>query len=718
MPRSVKVLLWSCLSLVSVVVLAVVFVAVFDWNYARPWVSRQASELAGRPVAINGDLDVEWSRHGEQPGWGRWVPWPQVTARDIVVGSPWEGDDKEMAKVSRLSVVLNPLPLLNHTVELNSLDIEEADVLLERRDDGQANWTLAKKEQDSEPSKWRFDLQKISLKRVRAQAIDAASKLDVKAELDTLQDGGSQGYGLGWKASGTYNDAEIGGEGKTGGILSLRQGSDPFPLSGKVSIGGTTIELEGSVTRPQNLASLDVRLKLAGPTMSDLLPLIGVALPHTPPYSTEGRLVAMLEGDDDRWRYEDFKGKMGESDLEGTLIYQVREPRSLLTGEVESRLLRFQDLGPLVGADTSDVKSDDSKKQKRQQPADKALPVASINTDAWGVMDADVKFHGRKILRDKDLPLDNIEAHVKLEDKVLSLAPLNFGVAGGTLGNTIKLDGKSEKIKAELKTEARHLKLKRLFPGAESMNASFGELHGDAELSATGSSIAELLGHSNGELKALVSRGTISHFLLEAAGLNVANMIIVKLFGDEQIVLDCLASDFSVKNGVMDARAFRLETDDVVVDITGQINLATERLDLDIRPANKTVRVFTLRSPLYAKGTFKNPDVGVQTGPLLARAGAAVALGVLATPFAALLPLLNVGTDDAGGCGSLLAQAKKDPKAPPPGETAAQKNGATAADAKQNGKSENGKAQNGKAQSGRSEDQSKRENWPSNQPSP
>src|SRR3546814_6627657 len=62
----------------------------------------------------------------------------------------------------------------------------------------------------------------------------------------------------------------------------------------------------------------------------------------------------------------------------------------------------------------------------------------------------------------------------------------------------------------------------------------------------------------------------------------------------------------------MQARTFRLETDDTIIDITGQINLATERLDLDIRPENKTLRIFTLRSPLYAKGTFKNPDEGVQ----------------------------------------------------------------------------------------------------------
>lgn len=708
MPRYVKIILWAGLGLLLALVLAFTVLATMDWNRLRPWINQQATELAGRPVAIQGDLTLDWVKPeaGTDTGWRGWVPWPRITAHDLVVGNP-EGaaTDKSMARVSGLAVVINPLALPARKVQIANLEIENAQLFLERQADGAANWTFVRKESsDPQAKKWTFDLQKVSLKSVRAEVADAASKLNMKADLDTLEESGPEGYGIGWKASGSYNGADIKGEGKTGGVLSLRQGDAPFPLRGNLAIGKTRIGLEGSVTRPQALAALDVRLKLEGDTMADLLPLIGVALPNTPPYSTEGHLIGMLEGEDDTWRYEDFKGIVGESDLEGTLVYQVREPRPLLSGQVESKLLRFQDLGPLIGADTSDVKSAESRKDRAKQPAGKVLPAAPIGTKAWGVMDADVRFQGRKIVRNKDLPLDNIEAQVKLMNKVLTFTPLNFGVAGGTLGNTLKLDGNGDKIKAELKTEARHLKLKKLFPGAESMDASFGELHGDAELSAQGASIAELLAHSNGEVKALVSRGTISQFLLEAAGLNVANMVIVKLFGDEQIVLNCMASDFGVKDGVMRARAFRLETDDTIVDITGQINLATERLDLDIRPANKTLRVFTLRSPLYAKGTFKDPDVGVQKGPLIARAGAAVALGIVATPFAALLPLLNVGTDDSANCTSLMAKAGQDPKAPPPGESAKDTEAQPKAARK-----------NGSKTGGADED---RANWPSSQALP
>ncbi|HWL29549.1 MAG TPA: AsmA family protein [Burkholderiaceae bacterium] len=725
MPRSLKIILWVCLGLVAVLALCFTLLATFDWNYVRPWINQQASQAADRPVAIKGDLDVDWIRSDTAKGWRGWIPWPEITAKDVVVGNPaGPAEGKSMAEVSSLTVLVNPLALLGKTVEIADLQVEKANVLLERQADGTANWDFKKKDENDTPSDWKFDLQKISLQSVHAQVIDATSKLDMKADLDTLEATTPEGYGMGWKASGTYNEAEVSGEGSTGGILSLRQGSNPFPLRGEMKVGSTVIALEGSVTRPQALAALDVRLKLAGDTMADLLPLVGIALPDTPPYSTEGHLIGLLEGDDDRWRYEDFKGKVGESDIRGTLEYQLRKPRPLLTGEVESEQLRLKDLGPLIGVQTSDVKGKDDKKKAAKQPAGKALPVAPINTKAWGVMDADVQFKGLRILREKALPLDHIEAHVKLDNKVLTLTPLNFGVAGGNLRNTIKLDGRSDKIAAELKTAARHLKMKQLFPGAESMNASFGEVHGDAELTGRGNSIAELLGHSNGEVKALVSRGTISQFLLEAAGLNVANAVLVKIFGDEQIVLNCLAADFGVKNGLMNARAFRLETDDTIVDITGTINLNTEVMDLDIRPANKTVRIFTLRSPLYAKGTFKDPDVGVQPGPLMARAGAAVALGIIATPFAALLPLLNVGTDESAGCASLEARAQADPKAPPPGKTAS---GGSASDGKQSGSdSKQSDSESKKPTSeakektgeGKKPSAAERENWPSEQPKP
>ncbi|HEY9279894.1 MAG TPA: AsmA family protein [Eoetvoesiella sp.] len=663
MPRYAKITIWLLSALLLCLALCVVLLVNFNWNHAKPWLSEYASEMVDRPVDIHGNLSVQWLKPSTQveTGWRKWVRWPQLTAEQVTIGNPaWSTDTKNMAEVRRLVVSLNLLALLDKTIQIPRLELQGANVFLERQSDTKNNWTFTKANASAAPPSWKFELGKLVLQQVNVQVTDTVSNLKLKADVNNLKELTSEGYGIGWKATGSYNEAQLSGEGRAGEFLSLRNSNNPFPFDGNVKVGETVIAVQGSVTRPQALAALDVQLKLQGATMSDLFPLIGVALPNTPPYSTEGRLIGRLDEAVDTWRYEDFKGKVGSSDVEGTLEFLRKKPRSLLKGEVRSTLLRFADLGPLVGVDPR-IEKKGNKKVK--QPADKVLPVVPIHTAIWGVMDADVKFTGQKIVHDKRLPIEDVRANIKLNDSILTLTPLNFGVAGGELSSNITLNGQGEIIKAKMAISARHLQLKKLFPGAESMKASFGELHGDAALTSEGNSVAQLLGKSTGEVQALVSKGTISHFLLEAAGLNIANLVMLKIFGDEQVVLNCLASDFSVKNGLMQVRVFQLDTQDAVVSMTGQINLATEQLALDVKPENKTLRVFTLRSPLYVKGTFKDPDVGVYTGALAARAGGAVALGLIATPFAALLPLLNLGKGDTNECGELFKAMSKKPGA-------------------------------------------------------
>jgi uncharacterized protein involved in outer membrane biogenesis len=248
---------------------------------------------------------------------------------------------------------------------------------------------------------------------------------------------------------------------------------------------------------------------------------------------------------------------------------------------------------------------------------------------------------------------------------VLSMTPLDFGAAGGSQRSNIKLDGQAATIKAQIKTSARHLKIRQLFPTLESMQASFGEVNADASLSGTGNSIAAMLASSNGELKAAVSEGSVSKFILEAAGLNIPNAIFSKLFGDKQVQLNCLASDFAVTDGLMKTRYFVLDTEDAVVSVAGTINLASEAMDLDIVPKTKGLRIISLRSPLYAKGTFKHPDIGLQKGPLLAKTGGAIALAAI-NPLAALIPLIKPGRTQDIDCARLLAEARAQPKAPLP----------------------------------------------------
>jgi hypothetical protein len=123
-----------------------------------------------------------------------------------------------------------------------------------------------------------------------------------------------------------------------------------------------------------------------------------------------------------------------------------------------------------------------------------------------------------------------------------------------------------------------------------------------------------------------------------------------------------------VTDGVLDSRVFALDTQDAVINVDGTVNLKNESMDLGVHPHTKGFRVFSLRSPLYVKGTFKDPHVGVNAVALAVRGGAMVGLGLI-NPFAALIPLIAPSNNKPLPCQQLMtAMEAQHPTAPPPGQ--------------------------------------------------
>ena len=664
-----KILGWSLAALLALLVILVILVLTFDWNRARPYINQKVSDSTGRSFVIAGDLKVQWQQGLKtEPGWRRYVPRPRISAEDVRMSNPdWATAGPQMASARRIDVALHPLPLLQHKVVLTDLALDAPQIALQRRADGSNSWTL----KDNGPSPWEVEIQRMAFGDGTIRYLDEGIALDVHAKVSsTAPDatpGDAQGntpvqkYGIEFTLGGSYRKAPVTGGGKAGAVLSLTDNNTVYPVQAHAVLGKNKASIAGTLTDPRSLSGIDLQLSLAGASMADLYPLTGVLLPETPDYATKGRLLGKKDGDAWNWTYQDFKGTVGQSDLAGTLQYLPRQPRPLLRGEVTSQQLRLEDLGPTIGADSNAQKQ--ARGKAPVQPDDKALPVEQFNTAKWNALDADVKFTGKKLVRTHDIPFNDIVAHIHMKDKVLSLTPLNFGMAGGDITSNITLDGRQKTIAAQAKVAARHLKIRELFPKLQSMQASFGEVYGDAALTGHGNSVSAMLASANGELAATVSEGSVSQFMLELAGLNLANAVFVKIFGDKQVHLNCLASDFAVTNGQADVRRFVLDTDTAVVNVTGNVNLAHETLDLDVRPRTKGARIITLRTPLYAKGTFKNPDVGPQKGPLALKAGAAVALATVVTPLAALLPLVSVDKAPDTDCAAVMAQANATRKA-------------------------------------------------------
>jgi len=659
--RPLKITGWILLAITVAVIL---FLMLFDWNMLRPYINRKVSETTGREFAIRGDLDVKFQRdRNGETGWRRFVPQPHITADNVYMSNPaWSTVGTQMAAAQRIEAGVRILPLLTKDVVITDLRLANPDIAVQRRADGSNSWTF----KDNGPSEWKVDLQRLAFDSAKVRYVDEPMSLDLRATADSIKGGETAStaadvppYGLAFTLAGTYNKAKITGGGKAGAVLSLTGDNTSFPIEAEATAGENKLGLRGIIRDPRSLSGFALQMQLAGASMADLYGLTGVLLPETPPYATKGTLLGKKDGDFWTFTYKDFTGKVGASDIAGTLAYAQRKPRPLLTGALTSKQLRLADLGPTVGADTGEGTKAAG---KVQAPAPgKALPVDQFNTAKWGALDAEVKFTGKQILRTADIPLRDIETTIRMKDKVLTLTPLSFALAGGRITSNIRLDGREKVLDASARLAARGVKIRELFPKLQSMQATFGEINGDGALVGKGNTVAAMLGTSQGEINAVVTEGTVSQFVLELAGLNVANAVFVKIFGDKQTMLNCVAATTTVRNGRANIDRFVLDSEDAVVNATGYVDLATEKLDVDVRPKTKGARILSLRTPLYARGTFKDPKVGPHAGPLALKAGAAVALAAI-NPLAALLPLINVDKAPDTNCGAEIRAAKEPPK--------------------------------------------------------
>jgi uncharacterized protein involved in outer membrane biogenesis len=687
MTRTSKTLVSLFASLLLLLAVLSFIIATFDWNRVKPTLNNKVSEALHRPFAINGNLAVLWRREPDQGGWHAWLPWPHFVAEEVSLGNPDGFGDKPMAVLKRVEFRLAPLPLMFQQVVIPRIDLTEPSAELQRMADGRANWTfeLAPKDEKAAPSEWALEIGAIGFDKGHVTLDDQTLKTRLEVVIDPLgkpvpfsdivgteaakkvgeRGNASQDYVFALKVTGRYKGQSLSGTGKIGGLLALQDASVPFPLQADMRIADTSIDIAGTLTDLRNLGALDLRLRLAGTSLGNLYPLTGVTLPDTPAYATDGHLQARLhEPGGAVFHYEDFNGKIGESDIHGNLAFVASQPRPKLTGALVSNQLLFSDLAPLIGADSNakqKARGGDSK-----QPPDKVLPVEAFRTERWRTMDADVEFTGKRIVQSKDLPVTDLYTHLVLDDGQLSLEPLRFGVAGGKLEAQIRLDGRAAPLQGRAKLAARGFKLKQLFPTFEPMKTSFGELNGDADLSGRGNSVAALLGSADGDLKMLINDGAISRGLMEIAGLNVGNYVVGKLFGDKDVKINCAAADFGFKSGLATTRLFVFDTENAIIYIDGTANFASEQLDLKINPESKGIRLLSLRSPLYVRGPFKKPSAGVQTVPLLLRGAGLLALGAVVAPAAGLLALVAPsGGNEPNQCKPLLEQMKmgKVPKA-------------------------------------------------------
>lgn len=193
--------------------------------------------------------------------------------------------------------------------------------------------------------------------------------------------------------------------------------------------------------------------------------------------------------------------------------------------------------------------------------------------------------------------------------------------------------GKLRSLDADVRFRASRVESKRL---------PIDSLHAHMTLESGVLKLQPLeLGLAGGELRGDVTLDARRDVIVASADMRAS--------GVELPRLRCAYGDFGVEGGIARTRALAFDTTDTVILGEGSISLRDEGLDLVLRPRPKDVSPVSLRVPLELRGTFKDPQLSPQPGPLVARAALAAALFAIAPP-AALLALIETGPGKDVGC--------------------------------------------------------------------
>ena len=609
-------------------------VVLFPWNMLRGPLAHYASARFDRTVTIDGDLAVDL-------GWTTRVQIDGVSIANLA----WS---QEQPMVAAKSVLLWFTPMALLRTEPTRARLIDTRVSLERNAEGADNWHLG----HITPSR----IGNVDVDRGTVRFRDAKERADITLELQTIEPAGERASALRLSGRGSFHGEAVQIDGESLGLAQLQDTNDPYRLKLDVKAGRTVANFDGTVV-PTNTDNLHGVLRVQGPDLSKLYPIVPAPLPWTAAYNLTGQL-AHSKG---LWDLRGIKGTVGESDLKGDVRVDVSKPRTLMTAELTSARFDSKDLGGFIGLPPADgakraQTAEQQTELRRRATTYRVLPDKPFELAKWREHDADIKFRGTSV-RWSAIPLDNLTTHLKLKDGVMRLEPLDFGIADGHVVANMVIDASRDVPKAQGEVEARNVELKRIFPKLASPNGTAGRFGGRAHFKTEGRSMAAMMAALDADAAVIMRGGEASTLQLVLTNLDLARAAELLLRGDQTAEIRCAVGSLHAKAGVVTPDLFVVDTSAVVISGDGSVDFRDEKYDLALKARSKRPSLLALRGPIVVGGTFKTPVVGPAVGPVVARVGAAVALGAVAPPLA-LLALVDFGGAQDVDCKGLIEQAR------------------------------------------------------------
>jgi uncharacterized protein involved in outer membrane biogenesis len=579
-------------------------------DFVRREAESRVGSALGRATTI-GATEIVW-------GWTT-----HVRLSDVKVANADWSKRPFMLEAGLIDFRLRLPPLLTGGFEFPEITLEQPKIVLERAKDGRENWSFsespglataaeiaAPEERDEAPI-----INKLVVTKGKLTYLDHQKDLSLSGDLRLGAGEAEERDRVAFQADGKLEGKPIKISLAGGSIALLQDTSKPYPLKLAIDYGQTSVDINGEVGDPFKLAGVDLKMKLKGPDLAEIFPILGVPAPSTPPYSLEGHLTHK----GDVWRLQKMRGVVGDSDLSGDVKIDYGPKRPFLTAALTSNVLDFDDLGPLVGippaTDGNEAASAQQEKTAKKMEAEGDLfPDIQLKTEKLRVMDMDVTLDAKKVVAENYLPIQSLEGHVQIDDGRAVLNPLKMRVANGTVEGAMTLDARQDVPRVETDLALSNLDLKAFFKGSSYVDTTDGKIHARVKLTGVGKSLADVMGTGQGDIRLGMNGGALSWLLVELAGLDIGQALILYVTEDERVPIRCGAGHIKLDNGVAHLDRFIVDTTDSVLYFRGDANLKSQDINIEIEADAKDFSLLDIDAPVELRGKIRKPDISIGKG--------------------------------------------------------------------------------------------------------
>lgn len=245
------------------------------------------SETIGHKLDVDGLFELRFGKLIE------------VTAEDIkLTNTDWQ-PDVVIASVGHFSVSVDLWSLISGPIIIESLNVRDVQIRLEKNDEGQANWVTGRVRDESEP-KGEFSPGQIAFRQVQVQDVqfvylDPARRRPLNIEVEQLTVSPDESHVLDLDLNGSINEFPVWADGKLGPWENLLDGHNII-ADLDMTLGQIRITVEGSVDNLPKLVGTELSVNISGPAIDRITDGLGLPPFAEGEFEIDGRILKLDAG--------------------------------------------------------------------------------------------------------------------------------------------------------------------------------------------------------------------------------------------------------------------------------------------------------------------------------------------------------------------------------------------------------------------------------------